>query len=209
MILSIGKHRVRHGDVMDGIDQLMNGEKADIFYSDPPWGQGNMKYWHTMNRKMNGVESELKGDLSDFLEQIFSIANKYAKGPIFIEYGCQWEENIRVMGNKYGFSHLGIADLRYKSGSKLLPLHLHVFSKGPLQLPQGYLKSLSGTFGFETLKRAVTPFAVKDGIVLDPCCGMGYSARAAIENGMSFRGNELNRKRLQKTIEKLQKDGGQ
>ena len=30
-------------------------EKFDILYSDPPWGLGNLKFWNTMNAKMNNV----------------------------------------------------------------------------------------------------------------------------------------------------------
>jgi predicted methyltransferase len=39
--------------------------------------------------------------------------------------------------------------------------------------------------------------------ILDPCCGMGYTAQIAIDNGMYFYGNELNAKRLQKTINRF------
>jgi predicted methyltransferase len=46
----------------------------------------------------------------------------------------------------------------------------------------------------------------KMGIVLDPMCGMGYTAQAAIKYGLAFRGNELNSVRLQKTIDRLHRD---
>ena len=44
-----------------------------------------------------------------------------------------------------------------------------------------------------------------DGICLDPMCGMGFTAQASINRGMSFYGNELNKKRLEKTILRLKK----
>ena len=50
---------------------------------------------------------------------------------------------------------------------------------------------------------AVAPFAVPGGIILDPMCGMGYTAEAAKSNRMRFRGNELNQHRLDKTIARL------
>jgi hypothetical protein len=34
---------------------------------------------------------------------------------------------------------------------------------------------------------------------------MGYTAQAAIDNGLAFRGNELNAKRLEKTVARLSK----
>ena len=44
-----------------------------------------------------------------------------------------------------------------------------------------------------------------DGIGMDLCCGMGYTAQACIDNGLTFVGNELNKKRLGKTINRLNK----
>ena len=42
-------------------------------------------------------------------------------------------------------------------------------------------------------------------VVLDPMCGMGYTAQATAGMGLTFRGNELNATRLRKTIDRLQK----
>ena len=51
MIYHIKHHRVQHGNIYDDFMPLMQQEKADIFYSDPPWGIGNLKYWQTLNVK--------------------------------------------------------------------------------------------------------------------------------------------------------------
>jgi len=203
-ILTIGKHKVVNGDVMQGIDDLMADEKAQIIYSDPPWGEGNLKYWQTINHRMTGAEVK-EVNYNAFINQIFFIAQKYGTGIILIEYGIKWRNDIINIGRKYGLIHLGIANLIYQSGSKFLPLDLHVFSKQELILPDNYLENLKNSYGMETLRKAVTPFAIKDKIILDPCCGMGYTAQIAIETGMSFRGNELNQKRLDKTISRLEK----
>ena len=56
-----------------------------------------------------------------------------------------------------------------------------------------------------TLRAAITPFTTAGQTVLDPCCGMGYTAKFALENNLIFRGNEINGKRLQCTIDKLEK----
>jgi hypothetical protein len=205
MIKSIGKHKVQHANVMNGIDKLMEGQLAQIVYSDPPWGQGNLSYWQTMNNKMTGAEKE-HVDYNNFLNQIFSIAYKYSKDIVFIEYGIQWEKDIIELGTKHGLKHIGLAHPIYRSGSRMLPLHLHIFAKSNVQLPNGYLDSIKDTYGLETLKRAIKPFVKEGEIILDPCCGMGYCAQMAIDNNMVFRGNELNEKRLSKTINRLEKD---
>ena len=77
-ISQIGPHRVRHGSVMDSLDELMGAEKADLIYSDPPWGQGNVKYWQTMNKKMTGSEP-VDIDFDAFLGRLFEVYRKYAK----------------------------------------------------------------------------------------------------------------------------------
>ena len=60
MIYNIKNHKVQNADIMQGIDNLMLNEKADFIYSDPPWGQGNLKYWQTMNVKMNNAKRRVK-----------------------------------------------------------------------------------------------------------------------------------------------------
>ena len=205
IITTVGPHRVKHGNVMEGIEELMGNDTADIVYSDPPWGEGNIKYWETMNKKMNSVEVKSAVPLPAFLNQIFSIATKYSNNMILIEYGMKWYEDIVNYGLKHNLIHNGIAVLKYRSGSKFYPLHLHVFSKRPIVLPSNYLENLKDTYGMDTLRKAIEPFKQSGKIILDPCCGMGYTAQIALETGMFFRGNELNEARLNKTIARLQK----
>ena len=50
---SIGVHRLTNHNLMDGIDDLMVGLQADIALIDPPWGEGNEKYWHTALAKVD------------------------------------------------------------------------------------------------------------------------------------------------------------
>lgn len=206
MITTIGKHKVQHGDVRNGIDLLMGDETADLFYSDPPWGVGNLKFWQTKNLKDTGTP-RTDQDLDDFLSHIFRIASRYTKRVVMIEYGIRWRDEIIKRGEAVNLKHLDVIGLRYKSGKGLLPLDLHVFSPsgGISALPRDYESQVRDTYGFDTLKKAVGPLCIKGDTILDPCCGMGYTARAALENGMTFRGNELNAVRLQKTINLLEK----
>ena len=107
---------------------------------------------------------------------------------------------------KIGLHHIGIIPLKYQTGGKMLPLDLHVFDhNGSTILTSEYIKSVKDTHGIQTLYNAVMPFAKPGKIILDPCCGMGYTAEVAIKSRMRFRGNELNMKRLEKTINRLKK----
>lgn len=208
MIQQIGKHKVRHGDVHAEaeIAQLMNGVTADIFYSDPPWGEGNLKYWQTMNRKMNSdAVDPINTKLDKFLDTVLGYAVKYTRGFVVIEYGLQWTDQVIAEAEKKGLIHCGTVETLY--GSQNLPLNVIVFHTN--KQVNIDLSSVYHTKGYTTVK---TMFALlkqasgkQDTIGADLCCGMGYTAQACIDNGMTFYGNELNKARLAKTIKRLQK----
>lgn len=206
MITRIGNHIVRHGDVMDeeGMAELLQSTTAEFFYSDPPWGQGNLKYWQTMNLKMTNTPPK-EVNLDAFLNRIFELAANHCHGIVWIEYGVRWRETIVAMGEMYGLRHLGIAHVRYSSQN--LPLDLHVFRHPAYEatIPSNYFASLEGLKGYRTLELAVTPLARPGATIIDPCCGMGYTAQIAKDTGMKFIGNELNAARLQKAINRLRK----
>lgn len=204
MITQLGIHRVRNGDVTKGIEDLMGGDRADVMYSDPPWGEGNIKYWATMNKKMTGNVNE-PAPLDVFLSSIFDIAKRYVSRYLLIEYGVRWRDDINTRAVAAGFTPRAVVEIFYSS--QHLPLDLHVFTKGSQPLPQNYTHAIAGTSGYATLKAALGPLAPllaagggRAPIILDPCCGMGFTAQAAIDYGFAFRGNELNSARLAKTI---------
>ena len=206
MITEIGKHKVKHGDLMGGIVDLMGDDRAYIFNCDPPWGAGNLKYWQTINTRMtNAPKRDI--DFNSFMDKVFELAVKYTTGFVIISYGVRWKEEVIHMGVRSGLKHLGMSRALYRSGSELLPLDVHVFSKGNLELPHHYFKGIDNTSGYETVSRLIMPIAKPNQIILDPACGLGLTARAAIESGMIFRGNEINERRLQKTIDLLKRDG--
>lgn len=206
MIDQIGRHRVKCGDVMNGIDDLMQGEKADFIYSDPPWGQGNLRYWQTINKRHTGKgPSEIS--YIEFLPHFFNTVGKFCKDVCCIEYGQRWREDLIVESSKVGFKSHGVFASLYQA-SKLLPLDIHVFSKsGSVHIPDNFADKLLECRGQQVVKyvfETLLPDGAK--VVLDPMCGMGYTAQAACDNGLTFYGNELNEKRLEKTKARLRKD---
>lgn len=202
MTRQIGTHRVRCGDIFDNLDELYGNTKIDVFYSDPPWG--NLDFWQTLNNKMTGAEKK-KTDLVKFLDRFFDVAVMYTKpdSPIFVEYGIKWNPQLVEIAQAHGLVHEAQVEMMY--GSPARPMVLNVFSKtGSLNLSMDYKQSVYHTKGYKSLLAALAPFSDKKTIT-DPCCGLGYSARYAVEHGMSFYGNELNQGRLDRTIERLEK----
>lgn len=207
MVEQIGPHRVRCGDVTDGlvIDQLMQGERADIMYTDPPWGDGNVRYWATKNRKDTG-QRIVPVSNSSLLDAVFGIAERVVDRYLIVEYGIRWEGEIRARGVAAGFPNHTLVPVQYRSGSKLLPMHLHAFTRPGVPLPAGYAADVTSSHGYDCVRRAFLSLGLpRGGVALDPCCGMGYTARAALEAGLRFRGNELNKVRLGKTIARLKR----
>lgn len=204
MITQIGPHRVQHAPIIDGLAKLMDGGLASLVYSDPPWNSGNLKYWQTINKRHTGVEPETV-DLDDFLTDFFQEIVTYTTDDamIIIEFGQSLREELITLARSFGLISHGVAQAIYGSRKNPLPLDVHFFSRRPGKLSIPAKAAIYGTMGFLTLRKAAAPLARPGEIILDPCCGMGYTARLALETGMIFRGNELNRKRLQKTIDRL------
>tara|TARA_R100001460_G_scaffold74318_1_gene115390 strand:+ start:155 stop:781 length:627 start_codon:yes stop_codon:yes gene_type:complete len=206
MITDMGKHRVQRGDIMNGIAHLMQNDIADFIYSDPPWGQGNLKYWQTINKRHTGREPN-QIDYNKFLPHYFNTIYEYSKDIAIIEYGVGWREDIIKIAQQAGYIHNGIITSYYGGGKKVLPLDIHVFSKYQnIPIPAGLEASISEYTGYKVVQAMFNAFCPADAeIILDPMCGMGYTAQATIDRGLKFRGNELNEKRLGKTIDRLKK----
>ena len=203
MIINIQSHRVQHGDIMDGISELMKQEKADFIYTDPPWSN-TMKYWHTLNFKHTGKITKSVG-YNEFMENFFSILKYYAEDRILLEYGQRSRNDIISLCNKYNLIHNETVQAFYKSSNKYLPFDLHFITKKTKFTVTDDMRETCRTHIGLNLVREIFKFycPTTARFILDPFCGMGYTAQIAKENNKIFRGNELNKKRLEKTIHRL------
>lgn len=203
-MIKIGKHTVSNLDIQNvNFTQLMEGRKAHILYTDPPWGDGNMSYWCTINKRQTGKSFEPM-PYKRLILIVKSIIANHVDGFVFVETGNKWL-NDTLTDLKDVIYNQKVFTLTYKSGSKILTNPVIVGTTNPnLQLPD--LSDLEGALDEKSLQIAIPKLAKKDAILLDPCCGMGNSARSAIKNKMVFIGNEFNKKRLDKTIYSLKKD---
>lgn len=202
--IEIGKHIVSNEDVQNvDFNKLLKGSKAHILYTDPPWGDGNMKYWCTLNKRHTGQEIEAMS-YKTLIKIIKDMIKNHVDGYVFLETGNKWlDETLNDV--KDVIYNEKVYNLRYKSGSKLLTNPVIVGTTDPnLVLPN--LDELEGAIDEHSLKIAIPLLAKEGAILLDPICGMGNSARSAIKNKMRFVGNEFNAKRLEKTINSLKKD---
>ncbi len=201
-IIKVGRHTVSCGSVADAdLGAMLAGQKARVLYSDPPWSDGNLKFWATLCRKQSG-KSVQAITYEDLLQRFRQVVQSHTDGYVFLEVGVKQAD---MVGNLLGAFLQNIRRHRvfYRGGKTMFPNI--VFSANTPGHP-AFDTDLAGMSGYAIPKLCVRKVAISGGIVLDPFCGMGYSGQAAIDSGMIFVGNELNRHRLNKTIKRLEAD---
>ena len=203
-ILKLGDHRITKADINHKV--VLNSFKAaapiNVFYSDPPWGDGNLKYWVTMNKKMN---PDLDIDYeplvyADLLNRIRVLIEASVDGLVFLESGLQWKEMVGDMLSQY-LQNIVCFDRTYASGSKQSPNIC--FVAGTSKKHKFNPSVLTTTHDFPIVNEIIKVTTKPGQVVADPCCGMGWTAQAAINHGCNFIGNEFNEKRLLKTLKRF------
>jgi len=192
-------HRVMNKSIEElDLNYLMDGKKAHIFYSDPPWNNGNLKYWATLNKKQTG-KSYKPITFEKMIFIIKHIIDNYVKGYVFLEVGKNQTDYVKSQLTDVLYN-VQVQSLRYKSGNTLLENKIIIGTKNP----EFYFnKDVSHYRGIQLPMVCINRVSKEGEIVLDPFCGMGYTAQAALNSKMIFYGNEFNSLRLSKTKRRL------
>jgi hypothetical protein len=207
-VLAIGPHRVTNASLEHCVVDTMLEEFGDVrvLYVDPPWGDRMMKFFSNLNAKQTG-ERVVPLPFNALLDRVFSLARRYVHGFVCMETGTSGADGV----------------VRAFEGAGLYGVDLFRSVYNTDRACYVVIGATSLSYADEKIKTVVSPVEGKpltgvsvpkhvlsrlggDGCgVIDPCCGMGYTAKAAVHNRMRFAGNELNAKRLQKTIDFLTK----
>ena len=207
-VLAIGPHRVTNASLEHAVIDAMLEDFGDVrvLYVDPPWGDRMMKFFASLNAKQTGkTVAPIPFDV--LLGRVFDLARRYVDGFVCMETGAAGVHGV----------------VRAFEGAGLYGIEVFQSTYNTNRECDVVIGATSMSYSDEKIKTVVSPVEGKpltgvavpkyilsllggDGCgVLDPCCGMGYTAKAAIHNRMRFAGNELNAKRLQKTINFLTK----
>lgn len=88
-IYILGNHRLMCGDStsIDDVDKLMDGQKADMVFTDPPYG---VSYTGGLQNSKDGLKGDaremIKNDDIDLYEEAVTIASIYCHGAVFMFY---------------------------------------------------------------------------------------------------------------------------
>lgn len=194
-VTRFGPHAVTLGSVTGPqVDDLVD-RPVDILYSDPPWGDSYMKMFATHTQKATGTRP-VQPSYQALCDRYADLIQRYVREWVFIEDGVRaYKPMLDAVS-----PHLAAVDvLSMKYGDDLSAV-LIVGRRTPGPLPTLHLEGLKG---LPFVKHVLGTVARPGAVVLDPCCGAGYTAKAAVFHGMTFLGNELNPARLQKTMDYL------
>lgn len=202
--MTIGPHRLLCGDITEGIvSTLMRDELADVVYSDPPWGPGNQQYWHTMRARGSRPRSSWPAFLSSFAEACRINSKPHA--PIFVEMGMRWADQLAATMTDEGLLEVRRWVVTYGPAKRPLPVTMHLFTHA---IGGGDFRETTRSIDAampvpahgEPVTAHVLGVVIRQGsVVLDPCTGLGMTARWAHKLGGCFRGTEMNASRLERT----------
>ena len=202
-MIKIHGHVLTHGNIKDSqLDAAIkenypNG--IDFCYTDPPWGNSNLKYWETMNKKMNGQSTDQIDQLlleNRVVRLICDNVREYA----FIVYGVHQAESLmNIIKEQKEVTDVQYIEKKYKSGNKWLKncVIAVTLNDSPIENWAYTLADQDGLAGLEVICKL---FQYRYRSVLDPFVGQGFYLEILHKYGFNVIGNELNQARLDKAV---------
>lgn len=107
-IYQLGNHRLMCGDSTkeEDVAKLMNGVKADMVFTDPPYGvayTGGLQFKDGYVEKNN--REMIKNDDVDIYDKVFPIISKFCNGACYIWFAGTKAKTLYESAEKYGDIH--------------------------------------------------------------------------------------------------------
>lgn len=198
---TVGGHVLATYDVMDDrllemLSAFVGAQPIDVIYTDPPWGDGLVKRFASMANREAGLDV-IPTAFATLIDRLGEIIDLVKPKDVFIEMGTRWTPPVEDMLRQRS-GHFWSGEYAY-AGTR--PFTLFGAAIGPHNAPQPPSKDLHGV----PLVIDALDLPPDRLTVLDPFCGNGYTAQAALKNGLAFVGNEINPARAAKTLQVLQR----
>lgn len=182
---------------VDTFAGILQGGRADVVYSDPPWSPGNEKWW----RRHGGHKPPR--DYGELLRGWCACVVTSNPTHVFVEQSAI-ERHRGLLLDAIAHCPNWHWPLRETwtvlYGSPLRPNVLLHFGPTPCATDP------SGMHGDAMTRRALGGVPI-NGTIADPCTGLGMTSRMAHEYHVDFVGTELTPARLARTVEWLRKRG--
>lgn len=107
-IYKLGRHRLMCGDSTDKetVELLMDGKKADMVFTDPPYGvsyAGGLQFKNGTVEKNN--REMIKNDDVDIYEDVFRILSQFSNGACYVWFAGTKAATLYNAAEKYGEIH--------------------------------------------------------------------------------------------------------
>jgi len=229
-VWQLGKHRIMCGDSTKESDvkKLMNGEKADMVFTDPPYGC-DLKSTRLGKEVIN---DELKGDeLINFFDSVFKNIPLKDWGVLYWFYSNNRESETRMVAENY----FKIKDTIIWVKDSFVPgrndyhnqfeplLYLEKTAKGKVKRTWNGKRDKSNVWNFhrdrniqhptnkpvQLIKFALLNSSNKNNIIIDPFLGSGSTLIACEKTNRVCYGMELDTKYCDVIIERWEQFTGQ
>lgn len=197
----VGPHRLLCGDATTGdLARLLAGVTPGVIYTDPPWDPN----WATRWRRL--VEPEARVEYAA-MQGALAAAWAASGAPLaFVEMGERWAPPFRAALDLAGWRPAGAWPTRY--GSRARPALLTAWTREPGRVVTAARPAPLGGAALVHWALAATPDSTGV-IILDPCIGLGTTARVAHALGLTVYGLDLHPGRLARTRAWLERATGQ
>lgn len=201
-MLTTGPHRVETKSIHEAdFEALLDGETADICYTNPPWNERMMSYFATMREKQAG-QSATNITHEQMLRELRNTIADHVDGLVIVSASLDDDTTETFLDPVLYNQTTQIT--RYR-GSQDLRKNKMIF--GGTAPEYDWDHDMSMQYGLSlcknTIAHAASDVPADIPVVLDPLCGSGSAAVASLEAGCRFVGNEFNIKLANDCVDKI------
>jgi hypothetical protein len=193
----VGEHRFACADITleagrTLLRAVIGGRTVDLLYVDPPWDQGALAAFRTRS----GVDGSR--NFAEFFHAFSLLLKASRANVVCIEMGGANLALVQqLLRQTLGHRHVVTLPVHYSQGR---PSFLVI----GYSLPAIVLPDVSGKVeGMSLVSKCIAALTQPGALVVDVCCGMGYTPVAAARLGRVFAGGELAPRRLAVALEKV------